>query len=70
LFAASRSGGKEGGQVSDFDSRPGDEIEPMGEGGADLDSFVGPDVAEQDVVVDDIHERDDAEQGSPGRRGQ
>jgi hypothetical protein len=55
--------------VSDFDTRPGDEIEPMGEGG-DLDSFVGPDVAEQDVAVDDIHERDDEKARQPGRRTQ
>jgi hypothetical protein len=41
--------------VSEFDSRPGDEIEPLGESGAP--DFVGPDLREEDVVVDDIHER-------------
>jgi len=41
--------------VSDFDSRPGDEIEPLGESGSA--DFVGPDLREEDVVVDDIHER-------------
>jgi len=42
--------------MSDFDRRPGDEIEPLGEG--DFDTLIGPDVAEEDVVVDDIHQRD------------
>ena len=41
--------------MSEFDSRPGDEIEPLGESGAP--DFVGPDLREEDVVVDDIHER-------------
>ncbi len=41
--------------MSEFDSRPGDEIEPLGESGSA--DFVGPDLREEDVVVDDIHER-------------
>ena len=41
--------------AADFDSRPGDEIEPLGESGSA--DFVGPDLREEDVVVDDIHER-------------
>jgi hypothetical protein len=41
--------------VSEFESRPGDEIEPMGESGSP--DFVGPDLGEDDVAVDDIHER-------------
>ena len=49
--------------MSDFDTRPGDEIEPLGEG--DLDTFPDPDLAEEDVVVDDIHERAETE---PPRR--
>ena len=46
--------------MSDFDPRPGDEIEPVGEGGT-FDAFIGPDVAEEDVIVDDIHERDETD---------
>ena len=45
--------------MSEFDSRPGDEIEPMGESGSP--DFVGPDLREEDVVVDDIHERTETE---------
>lgn len=47
--------------ISDFDNRPGDEIEPQGEG--DLDSFPEPDLAEEDVMTDDIHERTPSEPG-------
>ena len=46
--------------MSDFDTRPGDEIEPVGEGG-EFDDFIGPDLAEEDVNVDDIHERDETD---------
>jgi hypothetical protein len=54
--------------MSDVDTRPGDEIEPLGEG--DFDMFPGPDLAEEDVEVDDIHERDETEPGPPPRRSQ
>lgn len=49
--------------MSDVDVRPGDEIEPLGEG--DFDTFPDPDLAEEDVVIDDIHERDETEPGPP-----
>ena len=55
--------------MSEFDNRPGDEIEPVGEGG-DLDDFIGPDLAEEDVNVDDIHERDETGPDSLGGRSQ
>ncbi len=59
---------REGGDpMSDFDPRPGDEIEPVGEGGT-FDAFIGPDVAEEDVIVDDIHERDETDPDSLGGR--
>ncbi len=51
--------------MSDFDTRPGDEIEPEGEGTPDM--FVGPDVPEEDVTVDDIHEQV-GDRPSPRRR--
>jgi hypothetical protein len=49
--------------MSDIFTRPGDEIEPLGE--ADFDTFPGPDLAEEDVFIDDIHERGGAEPGPP-----
>jgi hypothetical protein len=52
------------GAMSDFDRRPGDEIEPRGEG--DLDPFPDPELAEEDVTVDDIHERAPLELGPTG----
>ena len=52
--------------MSDFDTRPGDEIEPLGEG--DESSFAGPELAEEDAVVDDIHERDETGRGSRGEQ--
>jgi len=51
--------------MSDFDTRPGDEIDPVGEG-IDLDDVIGPDLAEEDVNVDDIHERDETDPDSLG----
>jgi len=42
--------------MSEFDTRPGDEIEPLDEGGEG--AFAAPDLTEEDVTVDDIHERD------------
>lgn len=44
-----------GASMSDFDTRPGDEIDPQGEG--EFEDFPEPDLAEEDVMVDDIHER-------------
>jgi hypothetical protein len=60
--------GTGGTPMSAIDTRPGDEIEPLGEG--DFDMFPGPDLEEEDVEVDDIHERDETEPGPPRGRSQ
>ena len=57
-----------GAMLSDFDARPGDEIEPQGEG--DFDSFPDPDLAEEDVMIDDIHERAPSEPGPTSGQSQ